>query len=92
MNAEHHGLVRTYTHQKCRCDECVRAANDYFSEYRKKRYSERVDIDGTPIAIHVPREMHGNLSTYTTHGCRCDDCAKAMRDYRLSRRRSKDAS
>jgi hypothetical protein len=30
--------------------------------------------------------LHGNMSTYTNHKCRCDQCKMAMRDYFRLRR------
>lgn len=29
---------------------------------------------------------HGTLTRYTWHGCRCEDCRGAMRDYNRDRR------
>lgn len=36
--------------------------------------------------IKWPDPVHGLLSTYTNHGCKCDLCKGAERDYRRTKR------
>jgi hypothetical protein len=33
------------------------------------------------LAVNGSKLIHGRRSTYTNHGCRCEACAKANRDY-----------
>lgn len=54
----------------------VRAAFDRLKNPRLTvtRYSRTAD------------PKHGTLTAYTNHGCRCDECRKAMRVYNRQRR------
>lgn len=75
-----HGTDVSYT-RGCRCDPCRTAHRQYTRKAQVARLARRVDIDGQLVAIHLDEGMHGTLNAYQTHGCRCDECRKASRDY-----------
>jgi len=41
---------------------------------------------GSPTLRTAP--AHGTTSAYTNHGCRCDLCREAWRDYKVPRNRA----
>jgi len=40
--------------------------------------TEPITVDLTPSGKSV---VHGRASSYNNHGCRCDKCTEAWRDY-----------
>ena len=81
-----HGTYTAYNRWGCRCVAC-RAENASKAQmYRERRAQEegrriRDKVKGIP--------PHGTRSRYTSqkHGCRCEACAAANRQYQAERQR-----
>lgn len=81
-----HGNYSTYTNHGCRCDLCYEVNR----AYKRKRYLQtstaerrrlrtiRCKRTGGPCTHDVE---HGNYSTYSNHGCRCEPCRVAWNAY-----------
>lgn len=80
-----HGTDVSYT-RGCRCVPCRTAHRQYTRQAQAARLARRVDIDGQLVAIHLDEGMHGTINAYQTHGCRCDECGDAWRDYGRKRK------
>lgn len=52
---------------------------------RAERFAARVEIDGRMVAVNA-RE-HGKRTTRTNHGCECEPCTTAAREYNTPYRR-----
>ncbi len=74
-----HGSASTYTNQKCRCDLCRSAWNDYIA--KRKREAEKWD------GVIDPKLKHGTESVYQNSGCRCPVCVRA---HNLSRKEARE--
>ena len=48
-------------------------------EHRARRWAARVEVDGRLVAVNA-RE-HGKRSTRSNHGCECEPCMVAEREY-----------
>jgi hypothetical protein len=48
--------------------------------WRRERLAARVLIDGRLVAP-LPPNHHGKHATYANHGCRCEPCGEANRNY-----------
>ena len=66
----------TYTNHGCRCLVCREANSSAVANWRARRATERVLIDGR-LTAPVPPDMHGKASTYRNHACRCVPCKNA---------------
>jgi hypothetical protein len=67
--------LSSYTHHRCRCEDCRRA----FNVYQKSRRA-RLRIKGATA--------HGTVSSYTNYGCRCVDCCDTWRVYQRAYRQA----
>ena len=65
-----HGTYTRYKYHKCRCKRCRAAIALYVTEYRERNMNSK----------SLPNLTHGTRSAYN-NGCRCEDCAKANREY-----------
>lgn len=77
---ENHGRKRTAEGGWMRLDEDTAQA-----------YDAHLTVDPEPQVYHRPNPpedtlVHGRVSTYTNHGCRCERCREAQREYVASYR------
>lgn len=82
ITAPTHGVQWVYASYFCRCPPCTQANTDFARIERRRRYAERVEIDGQ--LVH-PRATHGMPTAYALYGCRCDPCREAVNASRRSR-------
>lgn len=86
MSVLTHGLRVTYSKHKCRCDPCVKAAQEYASnwyrknaEHRKAKAAEWKAANKHAVRV-IPDEKHGTATGYEYWRCRCDRCREANRE------------
>lgn len=81
-----HGTRNTYLRHKCRCEPCVKAAQEYSREWYQKNAERRKMLAAKWAAANkdaervIPDDKHGTVSGYEYWRCRCEQCRTAVRE------------
>ena len=76
-----HGSYQRYRSQRCRCDECKKAAKAYWERVRAR------------LPELPPGDVrHGSRGAYANFGCRCEKCKRGQRTRYAEAKRKREAS
>lgn len=62
------------------CELCHQRSMTYGMRLRRRRYAQRVQVDGRWVSTSAPK--HGTKTIYVSYGCRCVACSEAQRAYK----------